>query len=114
MTYNNFTTILRQICNLNKITYFAPYTRRYKSSNDEEVVIISEIVPNRLTENYTKFHYAPVQTVNGIAVRNLKHFKELLKGEDYVTIIVHNDAKIVLDLHAKLTPEELIIKNPTK
>lgn len=98
---------------LYEITYLAPYTRKYKSSSDEEVVIISEIIPNRLTENYTKFKYAPVQTVNGVAVRNLKHFKELLKG-DYVTIVVYGDAKIVLDLNTKLTLDELGIENPTK
>lgn len=104
----------RENIDLDTITYFAPYTRRYKSSNDEEVVIISEVVPNKLTENYVKFRYSPVQTVNGKVVRNLKHFKELLKGEDFATIVVHDDVKIVLDMHAKLTPDELSIENPTK
>lgn len=103
----------RQNIGLDEITYFVPFTRKYKSSNDEEVVIISEIIPNKLTENYTKFRYAPVQTVNGKAVRNLKHFKELLKGDDAI-IVVREDAKIVLDLKAKLTLDELGIKNPTK
>jgi S1-C subfamily serine protease len=105
----------RHNISLNTITYFAPYTRKFKSSNDEEVVIISEIVPNRLTENYAKFRYAPVQTVNGKPVRNLKHFKELIKdvskSDNSITIVVYNDAKIILDLGVKLTPEELGIKN---
>lgn len=74
------------------MSFLLPFTRRYKSSYDEQIIIISEILSNSTD---IKYKYLPVLTLNGKSVRSLQHFKELLKGEDVV--VLYDNSMIVLE-----------------
>jgi hypothetical protein len=53
MTYNRFTTVLRQICNANKIPYSTQIT--YTNNSDYMIVYKFDIQPNMNTDNiFTK------------------------------------------------------------
>jgi len=67
--------------------------RVYKEFENQEIVILSEIMPNKTTENYRK-KYIPVISVNGTSVRNLEHFKKLTSGKGNI-IVLEKDVVIV-------------------
>lgn len=65
----------------------------FKDFDNQEIVILSEIMPNKTTENYRK-KYIPVIAVNGTAVRNLEHFKKLTTGKGNI-ITLEKDVVII-------------------
>ena len=79
-------------------------TRRfYQKPDDERIVILALVLPDGVNRGYEAMGEAPVETLNGRPLRNLKHMHELLKeladsGQKVVTLGLPGGRKIYLDL----------------
>eukprot|EP01132_Coremiostelium_polycephalum_P009066 gene9066-11104_t len=71
------------------------------TSPDYQVVLLSQILFDKINHGYSSYGYTEVKKVNGIPVQNLKHLVELIEhynaNADYIIINLEHDSVIVLD-----------------
>jgi transcriptional regulator of NAD metabolism len=69
------------------------------SNEREEIVVLSEVLPDEVNIGYHNVRYIAVKTLNSQIPKDFNDFVEKIeKSEDkYIEILLENDAKIVLD-----------------
>eukprot|EP01133_Synstelium_polycarpum_P000463 gene463-555_t len=69
------------------------------TSDDFQVVIISQVLIDKINHGYSSFSLCEVKKVNGTPVRNLKHLVELIETNtsQFIVITLEHDYLIILD-----------------
>lgn len=80
----------------------------FKQFDNQEIVILSEIIPNKVTEG-VKRKYVQLISIDGTIVKNLSHVKSLCESKKKVTFMFAPDLTIAVDLSIQLSKSELII-----
>ncbi|KYR00305.1 hypothetical protein DLAC_03474 [Tieghemostelium lacteum] len=82
------------------VTYRKVYEKIEKiTSEDHQVVIMSQVLYDKINYGYAPFSLSEVKKVNGTPIRNLKHLVELIENnsEPYITITLENNVLVILD-----------------
>ncbi len=76
------------------------YYSGLRTEGRQEVIVLSQVLADDINVGYEDSEDVTVQSVNGVAPRNLKHFVELLESaEGSVDIKVSSDCHLVVDVN---------------
>jgi hypothetical protein len=78
----------------------------------EEIVILSEVLADKINIGYHELGDNVIKTVNGVSVRNFAHLVSLFKNsrEKYLSIVDTQGTKIIFDREKMLGSTEKIIE----
>jgi S1-C subfamily serine protease len=88
------------------------YTHKHLTYKDEEVVIITRILPSEINRGYEDFVDERIVEVNGEGIRNLRHLvsvTEQTPADPFVVFTTETGEQIVLDRAAVQTQQPLIL-----
>ncbi|OGV33313.1 MAG: hypothetical protein A2020_08475 [Lentisphaerae bacterium GWF2_45_14] len=76
--------------------------RYYGEITDErdEVAVLSEVLADDVNMGYQQITYTPVESINGVKVKNMKHLIELIEKskEPFIDIQLENKGRVVMEL----------------
>lgn len=93
--------------------WLALLNNNYRVDERDEVVTLLKVLAARVNQGYQDFSAWTVTTVNGVRVRNLRHFVELVEGATeapFVTIENESGQVIILDRQNVESAREEIMK----
>ncbi|GAM25013.1 hypothetical protein SAMD00019534_081880 [Acytostelium subglobosum LB1] len=66
---------------------------------DSQVVVISQVLIDKINYGYSAFGLCEVRKVNGVPVRNLKHLVDLIENttDQHIVITIEHDYLVILD-----------------
>ncbi len=92
---------------------FLPERWSFVSGERDEQVVLLRVLAGGLNEGYHDEFFQKIETVNGEAVKNLRHMINLIEageGDDFIVFESSNGRKIVLDRNAVKKYGERILK----